>query len=293
MRGFNPYNFSQNTEGSASIDVSDQVFEKGHKNILQVDLQKFEETCKKFREKKDIKISKLSKEDKDSFDLAVKYVHLLYGTEHYARLYDIVKRTFKNVGALRHNTVGAYFAGCLNNKNGCSLSCAGSMPVPKNEEGWNSCDKAVILAERKEGKENSYSFTILKAAEKEEDMNPAYLFVESTEFDGLDTSEKVYLKSMGCKKLKVVSYSEDMSYSDYGEPISIDDIKERKYVSSEAPSSDSFESDNRSENNKNKNHRNYKNNDGGWNWLMWSLIIFIILLVLFILYAYYKIQKLK
>ena len=113
MNSFNPSRYSSETD----LNVSDEVVEKGHKNILKVDIDKFEILCKKFRDQKDVKIKNLIGQNKEDFDLVVSYVHLLYGTEYYNTLYDKVKKYFKNVTG-KPGTVGGYFSGCMNNKSG-------------------------------------------------------------------------------------------------------------------------------------------------------------------------------
>ena len=256
MNSFNPSNYST----SSDIDVSDEIVEKGHKNVLKVDIEKFDELCKKFKEIKDFKIKNLTGKDKEDFDLIVSYVHLLYGTSYYNNLYEKVKKHFKSINSVKAGTVGGYFAGCLVSKGkSCSLTCAGSMPLPKDEEGWNSCDKAVIMAERNG---DSYSFSFIKPANSEEDMNPAYVFVESESFDGFNKYEKESLKALGCKKAKLIGYTSDMNYSEL-ETKDVKDIKHR--------------------------HQKKKKKEEDNNlWLL--LIVFIILLIVFLalIYKYYK-----
>jgi hypothetical protein len=231
MAHFNPQKYSSS---SYSEDNNDEV-EKGHKKITQVDIGKFDELCKKFKDKKDMKIKKLIGSDKEDFNLMVSYVHLLYGTSYYSHLFERVKKYFKNVNSILPGTVGSYFAGCLiQNENkavpvqGCAISCAGSMPLPKDEEGWSFCDKAVILAEKEN---DSYNFSIVKPANTEEEMDPAYLFIESNsidEFQGFSNSEKDQILAFGCKKVKLIGYNKNLNYSEiYDEPKPIRDIKHR------------------------------------------------------------------
>lgn len=284
MKSFNPYKYtSTQTESTDSHDVTDKIVEKGHKNLFQVDLKKFEEICKNFAnrpEKADLKIKKLTGDDKINFELVIKYVHLLYGTQYYSNLHEIVKRIFKNTGAttLKPGTVAAYFAGCLSTKDGCSLGCAGSMPLPKEEEGWTLCDKAVIMAEKGA---NGYTFSFVKPAEKDEDFDPAYLFVESgEEFNGFNESEKAYLKSLGCKKVKMVSYSDDMNYSDINqEPTSVDEIKSRKNTH------------HRHSKNANSDSKSDSNSEECSTWLIWLLVFLFVLLLIFLFVAYRYYQK--
>jgi hypothetical protein len=289
MNSFNPSKYSSvSSEVSEnSIDVSSEIVEKGHKNILKVDIGKFDELCKKFKEKKDVKIKKLFGEDKENFDLMVNYVHLLYGTSHYSHLFEKVRKHFKGVTSVKPGTVGGYFAGCLVNKKlgdmtpGCSLGCAGSMPLPKDEEGWSFCDKAVIMAERGI---NGYVFSVVKPAESDEDYDPAYVFVESnTEFEGFSKSEKANLKAIGCKNVKLIGYSDDMSYSElYKDSRSVEDIKNRR---DKSDSTGKVVSVSRSK-------ESYENNDSNTA-LIVAIIVFVILLLIFLYlaYRYYKLRN--
>jgi hypothetical protein len=257
MNSFNPSRYSSDSD----MDVSDEVVEKGHKNILKVDLDKFEILCKKFKEKKELKIKNLTDQDKEDFDLVVSYVHLLYGTEYYNTLYDIVKKYFKTEN-VKPGTIGGYFSGCMNSKNtgnietGCSLACAGSMPVPKEEEDWASCDSAVIMGEKENG---NYIFSLVKPGE---DTESAYVFVESNSFDGFTQYEKENLKALGCKNVKLIGYTSDMNYSEfYKDSKPVNEIKHRHI-------------------------RHVKKHSKNNNWLL-IIVIFIILLIILGLLKYY------
>lgn len=253
MSYFNPSKYSSDSNYSSSsnlnsslnkkeniLDVSDEMVEKGHKNIIKVDVDKFNKICKKFKDKKDLKIKNLSGIDKEDFDLIISYVHLLYGTSHYNTLYEKVKKHFKNIKNVKPGTIGGYFAGCLisskdgngNLESGCKIGCAGSMPLPKDEEGWNVCDKAVILAEKSS---KGYSFSMVKPGDSIDETDPSYVFIESAslnDFTGFSHSEKEDLKALGCKKVKLIGYTSDMSYSEfYDRPKYVHEIKHRYHPS--------------------------------------------------------------
>lgn len=225
------------TSSVYSMSTESETVEKGHKNNLNVDLEKIDDLCKKFRDKQDYKIKKLTGADKEDFEEMVSYVGLLHGTSFYNHLYDRVKKYFGNTRSVKPGTVGAYFAGCMISNfstdemnPSCSISCAGSMPLPKDQEGWSFCDKAVIMAE-KGGV--GYNFSVVKPAHSEEEMDPAYLFVESKslhDFSGFTKEEKDQIRAYGCKSVKLVGYGTDMSYSDlYKEPKKIHEIKHRHH----------------------------------------------------------------
>ena len=265
--------FKQSQFSTSSVSEEPTRVEKGHKNTLKVDLEKIDDLCKNFRDKQDYKISKLSGMDKEHFDEMVSYVQLLHGTSFYEHLYEKVKKYFGNIRTVKPGTVGAYFAGCMvTSKNsdemspGCSISCAGSMPLPKDEDGWSFCDKAVIMAEKGSV---GYDFSVVKPAHSEEEMEPAYLFVDSKslhDFSGFSKEEKDQIRAYGCKSVKLVGYGTDMTYSDlYKEPKKIHEIKHR-------------------------HHRHSKKSDSNTGLIIGVIIFAIILLLLLCVlgYKYYR-----
>ncbi len=291
MKSFNPYKYSDlSKSGIESVDLSEHVVEKGHKNIVKVDLQKFEEKCRKLKDKKDLKIKKLTGQDKDTFNELVKYVHLLYGTEYYTSLYDIVQRHYKNIGTVKYGTIGAYFSGCLNSQNSCSLACAGAMPVPKSYQDA-SCDKAVIMGEL--NSEGNYDFSFVRPAETSDELENAYLFVENTlnGFQGLEQSEKLYLKNLGCKQLKVVTYSDDMTYNSSDSYVSIDDIKERSSKSKVSKSGISVSKS--SKYSDSSYSSDSEDSRDGWSlfWLIFLLILLIVIILALLYFYKYKLKK--
>jgi hypothetical protein len=280
---FNQFKYS--TDSYSNESHTEPSVEKGHKNTLNIDLNHFEEVCKNFKEKKDVKISNLVEDDKENFELIVSYIHMLYGTEYYKHLYERVKKHFKGIST-KPGTIGGYFAGCINGaKNnsldiqaGCGIGCAGSMPLPQDEKGWNFCDKAVILAEKNN---NGYTFSFLKPSQSEEDLNPAYVFVESNDqkFSGFSKEEKDYLKALGCNKVKLIGFSsnsdENVSYSEFTkEPKSVEEIELRSHK-------------NKHHNNHIKNHKKNECN----NWWIWLILILVILILLCFVCHKYKTSK--
>lgn len=301
---FNQFAYSRDSYSNESKQEP-QVVEKGHKNTLNIDLNQFEEYCKNFKEKKDVKILNLIGEDKEKFETVNSYIHMLYGTEFYKLLFEKVRKHFKNLQT-KPGTVGGYFAGCLNGvknnsqnnsqnsgsldiKAGCGIGCAGSIPLPQEEEGWNFCDKAVILAE-KNG--TGYSFSFLKPSQNDEELDPAYLFVEGgtpQSFSGFSIEEKDYLRALGCNKVKLIGYNssnsnnltnDNVSYSEfYSEPKTLKDIKVRRNKKNHTSSSSRSRSHEEEE----------EENNYWWVWLL--LIVFIIIILLCFACYKYKTSK--
>ncbi len=241
-QAFNPWLYSSinNTETilEDSADVNekfDEIVTKGGKKVFKVDIGHFDKLCRRFKDICDTKIKNLRGRDKEDFNLMVSYVHLLYGTSYYKHFYKKVEKYFSKLDRVIPGTVGGYFGGCLvstsfEDQPGCSAACAGSVPRPKGDEGWSFCDKAVVFAEYNG---NRYSFSMLKEPEREEDMDPCYLFVEHTDlhdFEGFSKNEKDELKKMGVDYVHLIGCDEKgTEYVDlYDDVRSVDDIKHRK-----------------------------------------------------------------
>lgn len=244
-QAFNPslYSSSSSSEsGPVEIQAKDEKFEeivtKGGNKVFKVDISQFDKLCAKFREKSDVKIKNLKGRDKEDFNLMVSYVHLLYGTSYYNHFYQKVEKYFSNLDRIIPGTVGGYFGGCLvstsfEDQPGCSAVCAGSVPKPKDDEGWSFCDKAVVFAEY--DKHRGYTFSLLKEPEKDEELDPCYLFVEHTDlhdFPGFNNDEKDELRKMGVNEVYLIGCDEKgTEYVDlYDKPLNIQDIKHRKKV---------------------------------------------------------------
>ena len=218
------HDYSTLDQRSSSTGVSNT---NSNQERLRVDIGLFKNLCEKFRNKSHLRVINLRGQDRTDFNLMVSYVHLLYGTDEYKYLYELVKEYFNDLKEIKQGTVGKYFGGCLKDS-GCSLECAGSIPRPKDEEGWSFCDRGVIFAEFNKGK---YDFTVLKENDSE---NPedCYVFVEDISLDnfsGFDNEEKEELSRLGARNINLIGCDESSSkYVDlYGDSKNIDHIKSR------------------------------------------------------------------
>lgn len=252
---FNPSDFDNSSVNDDSYDdfmpfdgETSDVTTKGDNKAFKIDTKKFAELCEKFRKNPDKRIDELTGQDKDDFNLIVSYVQLLFDTDYYKYLYAKVEDKFKDLKYVKPGTVGGYLAGCLINNNfhgkaGCSLTCAGAAPLPKDDENYLPCDRAVVWAEYKSDNKNIYAFhlNVLKPADNKEDLDPLYLYVTSEnksfnnvhEFPGLSKSEKEQLVNMGVNKVHIFSYTSEHKYIDlYGRPVNLKDVKNRTNNSS-------------------------------------------------------------
>lgn len=219
----------------------DEIVTKGGKKVFKVDIGHFDNLCQKFRSKCDVPIKNLTGSDKEDFKLMVSYVRLLYGTNYYENLHNRVVKYFGNLDRVRPGTVGGYFGGCLvptsfQTQPGCSAVCAGSVPRPKDDEGWSFCDKSVIFADKTTG---GYKFTVLK--EFEEDDESCYLFVEHTtlhDFEGFSRKEKEELRRLGANEVYLIGCNGNgTEYVHlYEDCINVNDIKHRALIQNKSDS---------------------------------------------------------
>ncbi len=239
---FNPFNYAttplpeNNQENISDLEEKfDEIVTKGGKKVFKVDIGHFDKLCRKFKDKCDVRIKNLNGSDKEDFKLMVSYVRLLYGTNYYEHLHKKVERYFGDLDRVRPGTVGGYFGGCLastsfDNHPGCAVSCAGSVPRPKDEEGWSFCDKAVIFADREK---DGYKFSVLKEPEYDDELDPCYIFVEHTDlhdFEGFSREEKDELLRMGVDNLYLIGCdSNGTEYINlYDEVCQLKDVKHRR-----------------------------------------------------------------
>lgn len=242
-QSFNPYQYTSNTVTETNTDENlsdeekfEEIVTKGGKKVFKVDIGHFDKLCRRFRDKAHLRIKNLIGRDKEDFKLMVSYVRLLYGTNYYQHLFSKVEKYFKNVEDIRPGTVGGYFGGCLASNSfgdqpGCSAVCAGSIPRPKDDEGWSFCDKAVIFAEKNGNR--GYTFNVLKEPETPEEMDPCYVFVEHTDlhdFEGFSKAEKENLEELGVHEMYLIGCDENgTEYVNlYGDVVKLDEIKNRK-----------------------------------------------------------------
>jgi hypothetical protein len=179
-------------------------------------------------------IKNLSGSNQDDFRALVRYTQLLYDTPAYKILHDQVKQYFcasgnEDLNTIQPGTVGAYFAGCLVKTSftempGCSVICAGSMPLPPQStedvgispfgsEGQspdilgNFCQYSVIWGIY-DG--NNYQFTTLHEAPNKDDV---IVFVDTSgagnTFPGFTDDEKTLLSKFGAKRANLIRYSKD------------------------------------------------------------------------------------
>ena len=208
------YGSKVSTESTPKNKSEDKIVTKGG-NDVKIDLRKINDILEKLKRHGGKQIRHLDGELQEDFRQIVIYVNLLYDTEHYNVLHDLVKHHFNDTKDIEPGTIKAYFGGCLaNNKiegipGGCTPVCTGSMPIPKKEAaetGWQFCDSTVILGLNEDGKIKLTVLNKVKNSEK------ALLFINVTNanaFPGLSDDEKEQLIRMGVREVKIFGYSQN------------------------------------------------------------------------------------
>jgi len=240
----------------------EQFQSKGDSEVMRIDIDSLETMLGNLRNHCDDYIKHLTGSTKEHFDQMVDYVHILYDSNSYHVLYDLVKKHFGDLNHVHPGTVGAYFGGCIGETSGsvdipgCSVVCAGSMPQPKDVDNWSFCNYTVIW-----GQYADYKFHFSELHHGEE-YGYAVVFVNfwsNHSFPGLSDYEKDQIKKMGVEYVVLMGYGDDGK--DYTEltdgAVPLDHIKPRVHVEP------------------------VKNDKDGVNALLLILIIVIILLIIF------------
>lgn len=272
---------SSSISSSYSTIISESIVmtKGGHrKKKFEINMDQLHELISDLRDYSDEKIHRLKGTIKTKYDQLKELVDLLYDTNSYSILVDIVTDHFSDIETVIPGTVGSYCIGCKYNNDSsiddhCAPTCAGSMPL---DQDGNRCKETVILAEYHNG---SYNFSLLREASqsnssssefnesysssyKTEVQVSGYVFVPHKnieDFKGFSKKEKRNLIRMGIDHVKLYGYDDDESYGTHYKLGSshIHEIKER-----------------RNRRNKTKTHDN--------NQFDYTLVMFVILIIIFI-----------
>lgn len=202
-------------EGSNSIESIDEIASKDETETMKIDLSNIEDTLSLLRANDKKMIKELTGELDEKFRLFVSYVQLLYETDYYPMIYNLVKAKFSDLDEIRPGTIGAYLGGCLadikinNAMPSCTPVTVRSMPPPKNSDSstqWTFCDNTIIWAEAKA--DGHYNLTVLNQIP---DSDRALIFVNETraeDFPGFSFQEKDTLHRMGINEARIIGYTQ-------------------------------------------------------------------------------------
>jgi len=198
-----------NPNGYPSLEDSDshrqlEIVQKGKNRELKFDTAEIDHVLADMRKHSHYYIRDLHGDLKRGYDMIVRLVDMLYESDGYSHLYNLVKKHFGDVDNAKPGTLCAYFAGCLINSNqgggDCGVLCAGSLPLPRGVA-KGKCGETVILCTY-DSKNRRYHFKVLTSGTKSD----AIIYMESgnpNTFKGFSKHEKGKLKGMGIDKISV------------------------------------------------------------------------------------------
>lgn len=229
---FDPSKYFSRNNISALNRINDTV-NKGSSNSSDSDfnLSQFKEYIRNLRQNADLSVQHLSGKLKDQFNDVKNRILILYQTNAYDQMQDLIDSVFGDLKSVIPGTVGAYFRGCSIHTSfsdthpGCSPICAGSMA--RKDRHWIQCDNTVIMAENNQ---HGFNFRYLHVGQ---DPSHAHIFINYDtleDFPGFSKSEKRNLKRHGVVYSQLHGYREgDQKYYELiDSAIELDRIKKRK-----------------------------------------------------------------
>ena len=229
---FNPLRYGNKESESLS---EERIVTKGGQEVLRIDLNRLETDLDHLHKKSDVMIKDLDQVSHGKYRRFVSYVQLLYDSEHYDTLFELIRSKFSNLEKIVPGTVGAYFGGCLVDikvdrvNPTCVPSVVASVPPSRQfaeQQGKQTCSQTVFWGFYDKGK-----FTVVQL-KYEEGSNKAILFVNQSsvdEFPGLSDTEKADLAKNGVQKVKIIGYSSNGKdyYNIYDDFIPLSEVKSR------------------------------------------------------------------
>jgi len=190
---------------------SEDVFTKGLPDAasLSFSVSDIKARLNELYKSKDLQIKSLTGDNQTNFSYIISHVRTLYQTEEYPIFYGLVKDVFGGLKDFQVGTVGAYFSGCMNRtgseQSGCSLLCAGSLPIPRNEDGDDvTCQYPVILSVYTNGK---YVFAFLHNLKVRE--NTIIYIQDTEEFRGFSAQEIQSLQNWSIVNVSIHQITND------------------------------------------------------------------------------------
>lgn len=242
-----------NDQGRSFLKIDSTVTSKGSDNVsgsntasntadvITVNLDDIRARLHRLHHYAHQQISSLPGSAKEDHNALVQYMKLLYDTDAYKIYHDEVRHTFGDLTHVQPGTVGAYFIGCVLSSSvdklpGCSVICAGSMPLPRQNNTPNDsfCPHSVVIA-LPSG--NGYEF---KTLHEGENKNNLIVYISSkSNFTGFSDEEKAQLAKYGASNITVRRYLPDgKTYVDLNNGVSrIDQLPSRvDVITSPTPS---------------------------------------------------------
>ncbi len=200
------------TDININSENSESIVMKGDGEPIDRSIEELDTILTDLRKNANVNIKDLNGTLQQRYRQAVAYVSMLYDTDYYPALSEVVSRKFGDIETFQPGTVGAYFGGCLVQRPirgvspGCTPTCAGSAP-PSDEHaartGWSPCEQNVVLATMIDGR---YNFSRLNTID---DRKDAILYIDQPTFTGFTAGEKRKLSQLGIDEVLILSYQDN------------------------------------------------------------------------------------
>ena len=180
---------------------------------LSYDPARMREKLQLLYQYKDVPTRQLSGEALAAHQSIVSNVSLIYMTEEYPAFFELVREIFPEKEPFRVGTVAAYFGGCSIktslDRQGCSVLCAGALPLPNSSATDANCQHPVLFGYYDGGK---YTFISLYALDNKENT---IVFINAPpgsvfgQFAGFTSTEMSQLKAMGVRNVTIYRTSDN------------------------------------------------------------------------------------
>lgn len=212
-------NLKSSSHFGQSINVGSPSPDQGA--YTDMDRAVIEKNLKTLRHAWDTPITQLQGEQKETFWQIVNKVRSVYTDkiDEYGKLYDTIREVFvadDRERDIQAGTVGAYFGGCLYNKDGCSSVCAGSVPPPS---GHRFCESHVFSAHYNQ---DADEFQFRRVYNAPDIVTRAIIYVDANsidEFPGFNETERM---ALGQNNIKSVSILQQRHANDAPRVIGVD-----------------------------------------------------------------------
>jgi hypothetical protein len=210
--------------------MSKSIHKKNSDRILSVspkiDLDDIKVKAKSLKSKCNSLISDLKGTDYEHHKYLSENAYLLYNTKFYKEFIEVIHSVFADVHSYLPNTVGSFYNGCSVGSNldvghGCSVICAGSIPIYTSNE-WDismsskdsfdavsnvstDCKYLVMHLEWNE-KNKSFDISDLNDSTHKE-KTIMYTSFDEKSFPGFSEAEKEAFEKYGIHKVKLIQYN--------------------------------------------------------------------------------------
>ena len=179
----------------------------GSDGPITIDIRQLSDISRELRSYARVPLSKLEGKPQKDFQ-AIKTLFGIVGFPVAYNLFGVVVEAFGDGDTetvYEPGTLGAYIMGCLNSKCddlglGCSPYCAGSLAPPDGTNGYEKCDKSVVIYD---GESFNYTFN------GPEGRNEVVIYIRKPDFKGFCQADITHLKNKGFDRAQLIFLQKD------------------------------------------------------------------------------------